>query len=314
MTVSLQQRMIALLTRRTQQAQENAERDVLQLLAAIRLVAQAAKTAECTITLPTHITKNFAKRLRELGRASYPFALDESTRAKRQREVVLEMARSQLATQVQTRKEAADQANAQIEAAKTEAADKKRTAQNIAKDETQIAVSDGKRRRRRYSASNIQWRPLVGVSILFSLGGAGAVLSQSSKVANAKDFFSLVGAMIFWAIVALSPVLLGLVFSGIDTLKGRAAAEHNAEIDRHVDECRRTVDEKLREREEAIDQVLRSELSSAAVQCPPVRWRSPYCITLHRTAGLQVAECCLVHARDFRHRRQRQPCGQPRLF
>ncbi len=122
MTSSVKQELLALLTRRTQQARENASRDIHELLRSIEVFKQAGKLAECPIQLPNVLARNIAKRLSRIRLLTYVQAVEESVLARKQRNAVLQATEQQLIQTIEKRKSLSDSQQAEIERLKAEAA------------------------------------------------------------------------------------------------------------------------------------------------------------------------------------------------
>jgi hypothetical protein len=81
--------------------------------------------AECPVQLPTEVTTNTAKRLNRTRLLTYVLALEESKRAKKQRDETLHTAEQQIAQEAQRRKLTSDKHQAEIDRLKADAERKK---------------------------------------------------------------------------------------------------------------------------------------------------------------------------------------------
>lgn len=127
MTASLKPHLLALLTRRTQQARENATRDLRQLQATVEAIGRAGQMASFSVQLPTEVTANIQKRLNKIRLLTYVLAVEESARGKSQRNAILDAAQQQLTGDIQARKQAAESVQAKIDGLKAECVRKKET-------------------------------------------------------------------------------------------------------------------------------------------------------------------------------------------
>src|SRR5438552_5863050 len=100
MTASIKQDLLRLLTRRTQQARENANGDLRELVRIIEVIKQAGKVAECSVQLPTEVTRTLAKRLNRTRLLTYVLAVEECERARKERNAVLRAAEQQLTQEI----------------------------------------------------------------------------------------------------------------------------------------------------------------------------------------------------------------------
>lgn len=117
---SMKPQLLALLTRRTQQARENAERDLRQLLASIEVVRQSGTMADYAIKLPADVTENIGQRLTRLRLRTYVALVAESARARRRREAIIPTAQQQMTEEIQNRKRESDSLQAEFDKLKAD--------------------------------------------------------------------------------------------------------------------------------------------------------------------------------------------------
>lgn len=182
MTTSMRHELLHLLTRRRRQAMENAAQSIQQVHAMIKLVRQAANSAESTVRFSTDITEQLNRRLNNLRLQSYVALVDERARSRNQRHAILQAGLQQLDQLLHSRKQATERIQRESEALKDRATQKK----SALIDEAEMKSASARSKARRSSREGAIGQAIgiglgVGIALWVIIGWPGCIVMSVKR-------------------------------------------------------------------------------------------------------------------------------------